>query len=117
MSRHLLFDLLEIVRGERLLAGEVVVEAVIDDGADRDLGVRVEFLDRLRQHVGGVVADQFQAFRVAVGDDGDRRIALQRADKVPHLAIHLSGEGLLGQGFGNALGHVQRRGAVGIFPL
>ena len=70
-----------------------------------------------RQDVGGVVADQLKAFRVTVGNDGDIRIALKGADKVPHLTVHFGGEGLLGQGFGNALGHVEGRGAVGIFSL
>ena len=37
---HALLDILEVVRGEGLVDLEVVVEAVLDDGADAELGVR-----------------------------------------------------------------------------
>lgn len=43
---HALLDVLEVVRGEGLVDLEVVVEAVLDDGADAELGVRVDFLAR-----------------------------------------------------------------------
>ena len=50
---------------------EVVVEAVLDRRADRDLGPRVELQHRLGHHVGGVVADQLERLGVAVGEDLD----------------------------------------------
>ncbi len=48
-------DLGEVVRGERNLDVEVVVEAVLDRRADPELGVRVEVLHGLGQHVGARV--------------------------------------------------------------
>jgi hypothetical protein len=46
----------QVVGRERLVAGEVVVEAVLDRRADGDLGAGEQLLHRLGQHVGGVVA-------------------------------------------------------------
>ena len=62
---HLLFDLRAGLRGERLVAGEIVVEAVLDHRADGDLGAGTQLLHGFGQHVGAVVADQFQ--RLVVG--------------------------------------------------
>ena len=56
-------DLLEVLRHERGLDVEVVVEAVTDRRSDAELGVREQVLHRLRQHVGGRVPQDV----VAVG--------------------------------------------------
>ena len=50
---------------------EVVVEARVDRGADRDLRLRPEVEDRGREDVRAVVADQRQRVRVLVGHDRD----------------------------------------------
>jgi len=44
---HLGLELLEVLRGEGTFEGEVVVEPVLDDRADGDLGLRVDGLNRL----------------------------------------------------------------------
>ena len=66
---HLRLDRGEILRRERLVAEEVVVEAVLDDRADGDLRAGEELLHRLRQHVRAVVADQLERSRVVARDD------------------------------------------------
>ena len=66
---------------------EVVVEAVLDRGADRDLGPRPELDHRLRHHVGRVVADQRQRVGIAVGDDLDRLSVVQRRREVAELSV------------------------------
>ena len=66
---------------------EVVVEAVLDRRADRHLGARVELLDRLGHHVGGVVADQLQRLGVAVGEDRDLGAVRERRREVAQLAV------------------------------
>jgi hypothetical protein len=53
---HPLLDLREVVRREGLVAGEVVIEAVLDGRADRDLRPGEQLLHRLGHHVAGVVA-------------------------------------------------------------
>src|SRR3546814_8294115 len=45
---HAGFDLIEIRRGERLVPGEVVIEAVLDRRAEGDLGAGIKLLHRLR---------------------------------------------------------------------
>ena len=49
---HALFDVLEILRGERLDNVEIVVEAVFDDRADAKLGIRTDFLHGLGHDMG-----------------------------------------------------------------
>ena len=57
---HLRFDLREVVRRERLLAREVVVEPVLDHRPDRHLRAGEQLLHRLRHHVRRIVAQQLQ---------------------------------------------------------
>ena len=80
---HLLLERGQVVLGDRDALGEleVVVEAVLDRRADRDLRARVEVEHRRGEHVRGVVADQLERLGRAVGDDLDlgRRRASGRA--------------------------------------
>jgi len=73
---HPLFDRDQIVRRERALVGEIVVEAVFDHRADRHLRVRIQLLHGLRQQVRGGMPDDFEAFGVPVRDDGQPRVAI-----------------------------------------
>jgi len=59
--RHLLVEGLEVLRGERLGDIEVVVEPVGDGRADPELGLGVDRLHRLREHVRGGVAQDVEA--------------------------------------------------------
>ena len=68
---HLRLDLGEILGREALFAIEIVIEAVLDHRADRDLGAGKKLLHRLGHHVCRVVADQLQRFRIVAGDDLD----------------------------------------------
>ena len=72
---HALLDRGEIVGREGPL-GEVVVEAVLDHRSDGDLRVREKLLHRLRQEVRGRVAQDVDAFGIALGDDLHLRVAL-----------------------------------------
>ena len=69
---HPRFELLEVLGREGPLEGEVVVEAVLDHRADRDLGVGVDRLHGLREQVRGRVAEDLEAVGVLGRDDGDR---------------------------------------------
>ena len=51
------FDRRKILRRERRIAGEVVIEAVLDRRSDRHLRAGVERLHRFGQNVGGIVPD------------------------------------------------------------
>ena len=83
MRAHALFDRGEVGFGDGDAGREleVVVEALLDRGADRDLDARVELDHGSGEHVGGVVADQRERLRpvAARGEDRDLRAVAQRA--------------------------------------
>ena len=89
---HSLFDLLQIVRFERLGDVEVVIEAVLDRWADPQFGVREQLLDGLRHHVrGGVSQDCPSAF----GIDLDRLDCVtvgQHMGEIDELVADASGD-------------------------
>ena len=89
---HPRLDPLEIVGGERRVAGEVVVEAVLDRRPDRHLGARVELLHRLRHDVCRVVADQLEGLLGLPCEDPDLAVASDRAREVEDLAADLDGD-------------------------
>ena len=98
-------DLLEVLGRERRLAREVVVEAVLDRGADRDLGPRVELLDHARHHVGRVVTRDLQRLRALRGVDLELRVGLEGAREVDGLAVELREDGRLGEAGADLLLH------------
>jgi hypothetical protein len=74
---HLRLDRRKILGGERLVAEEVVIEAVFDHRADGDLRARPQRLHGLGHDMGGVVADQLERLRAFARNDLDPGI---RAD-------------------------------------
>ena len=70
---HPLFDRREVFRRERLVAEEVVVEAVLDHRADGDLRSGPERLHGFGENVRRVVADQFERPRIVARDELERR--------------------------------------------
>jgi hypothetical protein len=75
---HLFLNHPEIFRGERLVAEEVVVKAVLDHRADGDLGPWPERLHRLGEHMRGIVTDQLQRARIVARKEFDLRVPLDR---------------------------------------
>ena len=61
---HLGFDLFEVILGERLLAVEVVVEAIFNNRPDSDLRAGEQLLHGFGQHVSRVMPDQLQTIGV-----------------------------------------------------
>ncbi len=95
---------------------EVVVEAVLDHRADRDLRLRPERLHGLGEHVRAVVPDQLQAARVGAVQELDAGIAVDRVVEVGDRAVERHGDGALGQRLGDALDHGAAGGAGGDLP-
>jgi hypothetical protein len=86
---HALFDPLEVgVRHHGAVRElEVVVEAILDRGADRDLHAGVQLHHGRGEHVRGVVPDQLQRARAARRrDDGNVRAVRQRTSEVAQLS-------------------------------
>ncbi len=66
---HLRFDLFQVVRRERLVAGEIVIESVFDRRPDCHLGAGIKCLHGLGHDMRCVVADQIQRVVGFPGDD------------------------------------------------
>ena len=93
-SSDLFLDMLEVFRREGFLAGKVVVEAVLDGRADRDLRVGVQLLHGFRHHMRRIVAQQLEAVRRAARDDLDRRVVLDGPRQIPQLSVYTDGDGV-----------------------
>ncbi len=94
---HALLDLGKVLRRERLVAHEVVVEALVRRRAERDLRAGVEFLHRLGEHVRRIVAQQLERFRIARRHDADFGVVIHDRRKILHLAVDLHGQRRLGE--------------------
>ncbi len=86
------FDLFQIFRGEGPFVGEVVVEAVFERWADRQLRAREQFLDGLRHQVGAAVAVDFTALRAVEAKRFDERVPRQDRRKIGGLPVDGSGQ-------------------------
>ncbi len=94
---HPRLDALQVLGGEGPLESEVVIKTVFDHRADGDLGTGIELLDGVRQQMRAGMADDLQAFRVALGDDGHGRVPVDDVRSVHQTAVHFAGQGGLGQ--------------------
>ncbi len=92
---HALLDRGEVLGREGPLIGEVVVEAVLDHRTDRHLRVGEEILHRIGEQVRRRVPDDLEALRVALGDDGDRRVGLDPVRRVDQASVDPAGDGRL----------------------
>jgi hypothetical protein len=111
---HLLFDNGEVFRRERLVAREVVIEAVLDHRADGHLRAGPQGLHRLGQHMGGVVPDQLQRARVVARHKLDFGVRFDGVGEVDDGAVERHRHGALGQRGRNALGDVEPGNALGV---
>ena len=81
------FDLRELGFAERRAAIEVVVEAVVDRRADRDLRAGEQALHRIGDDVRRVVADRVERVGRLAGQDLERRVAVERARQIDVGAV------------------------------
>ena len=111
---HLLLDGGKVLRRERLVACEVVVEPVLDDRADGDLGAGPQLLHGLRQDVRGVVPDQFEGAGVVAGHDLDPARLAKRLGQVAQRSVQRYCHGLLRERLRDRFGErgAGRRGVV-----
>ena len=79
---HFFFDRGEILGRKRLLAIKIVIKTVLDHRADGDLRARIERLHGVGEHMGGVVADQFQRTRIVPVEKLDFRVGPERRGRV-----------------------------------
>ncbi len=102
---HFLFDRRKIFGREGLGAEEIVIEAIVDHRTDGDLRARIKHLHGFGEHMGAIVADQFQSARIFTIDEIDFGIARERIGEISQHAIERHGDRSLGKrgrdGFGN----------------
>ncbi len=79
---HALLDARQIIRRERLIAGEIVVEAGFGRRAEGDLRLGVQLLDRLGHHMRRVVAQDFDPLRRRGRDDRDRGVMVDHRRQI-----------------------------------
>ena len=101
---HLALDALEVLRSERFLYIEVVIEAVFDRRADRVLGAGIKTENGLSQHVSGGMAQHLASELILRGDHFDvltfagnvREVALlarpPRGSRAPGLPLPWRGQ-------------------------
>ena len=103
---HRLVDGREILGRERLGAGEIVVEAVVDDRADRHLRAGPKRLHGFRHHMRGIMPDQFERAGVFARQELDPRIAIERVGKVRQHAVAHHRDGALQEARADGFGDV-----------
>ena len=104
---HFLFDGGQILVCERGGDVEIVVEAVVDGGADGQLRLGADGLHGLRQHVAGGVAEHAQTVRVAAGEELNGRAVRNGLYQLGDLAVYARGQRRLFQLLIDFTGHVQ----------
>ena len=106
----------QVFRRERLVAGEVVIEAVLDHRADRHLGAGPQRLHGFGQHMRGVVPDQFQRARVFAGEEFDLGVFVDRVGEIGDRAVERHRDRALGERGRDALGDVETGDACREIP-
>src|SRR5262245_16234862 len=91
---HLGLDAFQIFRRERLWTVEIVIKAIVDGGADGDLGLREEGFYGLRHDVGGAVMIDLLPLRIVPRDGLDLGVVAERTGKVPGFAVDARGDQL-----------------------
>ena len=106
---YLDLDLLKVFLGEGFFASDVVIESVLDDRPDRHLGVWIQLLDRLSQHMSQRMAQDLDALFVAIGDDGDFGILVHLNAGIHQPSVDPAGECRFGKTRADVLGDLHHR--------
>ena len=89
---HARFDPLEILGGERRGAGEIVIEPGFGRRPKGDLGIGIQFLDRLGHDVGRIVAQNLKPFRHLPSDDRDGGVVVDHGREIARPPVDLNGD-------------------------
>ena len=94
---HLGLDRRKIIGGKGLFAVKIVVKSVLDHRSNRDLRLGPERLHGFGQHMGAIMADQFQRARIIAAYELDLSIVGDRVIQIGNNAIQSHGDGPLGE--------------------
>ena len=113
--RHFGLESFEVSGRERFWDIEVVVEAVVDGGAESDAGTGAELPHGRREHVSGGVTEHSQCVLVALGQNTDRGLPRKTGTEIHRLAVDLPRDRSLGKAGTDRGGHVTEGGIRGDF--
>jgi hypothetical protein len=113
---HALFDYCEILFAEGLGARKVIIEPVLDRRPDGHLRVWPEFLDRLGEHVCGIVPQKLETVPGIASDNFNPGVAGNIAAEVPEFAVHAHSDGAVGETLADARGNLGAAGNRVEFP-
>src|SRR4051812_13294588 len=80
----------KIVGRERTLVRKIVIETVFNDWTDRYLRIAEQFLDRIREKMGGRVPYYIEAFGIFIGDDCKVAVLIDHEGRIDKLAVDLT---------------------------
>ncbi len=103
---HLLLDRFEVLWREASREREVVVEAVVDHRADRHLRLGKQLFHRVGEQMRGRVAQHLEAVGIAICDDRDTGVVVDKKRRVDQPAVDTSGKRRLRQAGTNGSGDV-----------
>ena len=106
---YLGLDLLKVFLGKGFLVGDVVVEPVLDHRADRHLGIWIQLLDCLSQHMSQRMAQDLDAFLVAIGDDGNFGVLVHLDAGIHQPPVDPAGQCRLGKARTDVFGDLHHR--------
>src|SRR5262245_35051394 len=112
---HLFLDDGQVFQRERLVAGKIVVEPVLDHRPDSDLRAWPERLDSLRQDMRRVVSDEFERAWILARYEFDLGVVIDRVAQIGEDAVKHHRHSSLRQGRRDALRDVETGCAWGIF--
>ena len=112
--KHLLLDLGEVGLLDVLSIGwhHVVIESVLDGGANAELNAGIKLLQRLGEQVGRRMPEGMLAFVGIPFVEIDGCIGCDGACHVPHLVAHLGNEYILCKTRADCLSHLKWRYAI-----
>lgn len=103
---HSLLDSLQILRSERLIDLEVVIEPIFDGRTDCEGGPGEQVENRLSHYVRRRMAEDMESLGAAQGDDFEVAAVFDGAGKVHLTAVDLDGNGCTGQTRPDCPGHI-----------
>ena len=103
---HFGLQLFQVLRGEGGRDIEIVVEAILDGGADGKLGAGEQVLHRLGQDVGSGVIEGALALLILKGEDLHGAVVIQQIAEIRDLAIHQGAAGIAVQAHAQILGKI-----------
>ncbi len=112
---HFRVELLEVFRGERLRDLKIVVEPVLDGGAEADLSVWPEPANCCGQDVSARMPEHSERFGVLLGKDPELPALPERSVQIDDFAVHLYRDRVPEQPWSYGCDDVARQGAFGSF--